>query len=184
MPPVIGDELLFNIYRMGKNSIERGSKDYWALSPKRIDAIDEAYKNDPKKVVPPTNAALAQYGMIPRGGGMPIKYYDTIMKAPVLRDPRGFIIPTNQPDFATAVKFVNALIQDWYSDSAGYCRLHRSGQEIPSGFLRRQDRSGVPAPPPGHVRAAGSPQRFPVSGWSAGTSLRCRWLDTRLPDER
>src|ERR1700759_4340329 len=34
------DELLFNIYRMGRNSIERGSKDYWTLSPKRINAID------------------------------------------------------------------------------------------------------------------------------------------------
>ena len=106
------DELLFNIYRMGKNSIERGSKDTWALSPKRIDAINEAFKNDPKKPVSVSaNAGLAQYGMLPRGGGMPIKYYDTIMKSPVLRDPRGFIIPAGQADFATATKFVNALIR-------------------------------------------------------------------------
>ena len=28
------DELLFNIYKMGKNSIERGEKDTWTLSPK------------------------------------------------------------------------------------------------------------------------------------------------------
>ena len=106
------DEMLFNIYRMGKNSIERGSKDHWALSPKRIDAINEAFKNDPKKPVSTSaNAGLAQYGLLPKGGGMPVKYYDTIMKAPVLRDPRGFIISADQPDFATAVKFVNALIR-------------------------------------------------------------------------
>src|SRR5690606_35900645 len=27
------DEVLYNIYKMGKNSIERGSKDFWPLSP-------------------------------------------------------------------------------------------------------------------------------------------------------
>lgn len=39
------DELLFNQYRMGKNSIERGSEDYWTLSPKRSDAIIAAGKS-------------------------------------------------------------------------------------------------------------------------------------------
>ena len=28
-----------------------------------------------------------------------------------LRDPRGYILPSDQPDFATATKFVNALIK-------------------------------------------------------------------------
>src|SRR6202000_2735712 len=32
------DELLYNAYQMGKNSIQRGSEDYWTLSPKRSDA--------------------------------------------------------------------------------------------------------------------------------------------------
>ncbi|GAB4044003.1 M14 family metallopeptidase [Spirosoma jeollabukense] len=127
------DDLLFNIYRMGKNSIERGSKDYWALSPKRIDAIEDAFKNDPKKVVPPTNAALAQYGFVPRGGGMPLKYYDTIMKAPVLRDPRGFIIPTNQPDFGTAVKFVNALIRTGIQIQQATADFTVAGKKYPAG---------------------------------------------------
>src|SRR6201996_8423161 len=35
------DELLFNIYRMGRNSIERGQKDFWTLSPKRAEQINE-----------------------------------------------------------------------------------------------------------------------------------------------
>lgn len=49
------DQLLYNIYRMGKNSIERGSGDYWTLSPKRVDAINELYQADQKKT-PPTSA--------------------------------------------------------------------------------------------------------------------------------
>ena len=40
------EDLLYGIYRMGKNSIEAGSRDNWTLSPKRIDSINNAYKKD------------------------------------------------------------------------------------------------------------------------------------------
>src|SRR6201999_2041290 len=33
------DELLYNIYKMGRNSIQRGQEDHWPLSPRRIDEI-------------------------------------------------------------------------------------------------------------------------------------------------
>ena len=33
------ENLLFNIYRMGQRSIERGSGDYWTPSPSRINAL-------------------------------------------------------------------------------------------------------------------------------------------------
>ena len=36
------EQFLFNIYRMGKNSIERGSRDTWTMSPSRIDAVNDA----------------------------------------------------------------------------------------------------------------------------------------------
>src|SRR5580692_9904232 len=36
------ETLLYNIYRMGMNSIERGSKDNWTITPKRIDALRAA----------------------------------------------------------------------------------------------------------------------------------------------
>src|SRR5690606_20972109 len=35
------DEMLFNIYRMGRNSIEKGQKDTWGLSPNKVDKIEE-----------------------------------------------------------------------------------------------------------------------------------------------
>jgi hypothetical protein len=38
------DELLYNIYKMGKNSIEKGKQDYWTSYPKRIEEIQELYK--------------------------------------------------------------------------------------------------------------------------------------------
>jgi hypothetical protein len=95
------DELLFNIYQMGKNSIDRGSKDNWSFSPKKIDAINEAYQKD--RAVPAASATAGR-------GAMSIKYLDTVMKAPKNRDARGYIISANQADFTTAIRFLNALI--------------------------------------------------------------------------
>ena len=140
------DEMLFNIYRMGKNSIERGSKDTWALSPKRIEAINEAFKNDPKKPASTSvNAGLAQTGLLPRGGGMPVRYFDTIMKSPVLRDPRGFIIPAGQPDFATAVKFVNALIRTGIQIQQATADFTVAGKRYPEGsYIVKTDQAFRP----------------------------------------
>lgn len=110
------DELLYNFYKMGKNSIERGSKDFWGLSPKRINAINTAYQNDQKR-----NASSSSRGQStpaeaagsggPRGAAMPVRYFDSVMKDPATRDPRGFILPADQADFPTATKFINALIK-------------------------------------------------------------------------
>jgi hypothetical protein len=91
------DELLFNIYRMGRNSIERGSKDYWALSPRKVDAINLAYQKESKAARIPTQ--------------IPSRYYDSVMLDKKQRDPRGYILSSNQDDFPTAIKFVNALLR-------------------------------------------------------------------------
>ncbi len=106
------DELLYNIYRMGKNSIERGNKDYWALSPKHVNAISAAHAKD-KAIEAKTGEAEDAGGdfSFGRGSGIPAKYFDAILKDPALRDPRGYILPADQSDFPTAVTFVNALIK-------------------------------------------------------------------------
>src|SRR5690554_879921 len=40
------DEVLFNIYRMGLNSIEKGSQDHWSFSPSKIDVINQSYAEE------------------------------------------------------------------------------------------------------------------------------------------
>ncbi|MBS1488347.1 MAG: peptidase [Bacteroidetes bacterium] len=100
------DQLLYNIYRMGKNSIERGNTDYWTPYPSKIEVISTAFKNRPKKKDAP---AADMFGF--NAPGIPIKYYDSLFRVPAQRDARGYIIPSDQPDFPTAVKFVNALIK-------------------------------------------------------------------------
>jgi len=93
------DELLYNIYLMGKNSVEKGNKDTWGLSPNKIEAIKDAHQKD--------------LGGTRTSGKntIPTKYFDQVMKDPSKRDARGYIIPAGQADFPTAVKFVNALIR-------------------------------------------------------------------------
>jgi hypothetical protein len=97
------DMLLYNMYVMGTNSIKRGSTDNWTLSPKRADSINAAFRKDT-----PAPATGAGNG---RNAGVPVKYYDQVLKDPKLRDPRGYIIPANQTDFPTAVKFINTLVR-------------------------------------------------------------------------
>jgi hypothetical protein len=93
------EHLLFNIWRMGQRSIERGSQDYWTPSPTRINAVAETMGG----AGPATGS-----GQGGRGGGAGEAAW-AALRRPELRDPRGFIIPSDQPDFLTAIKFVNAL---------------------------------------------------------------------------
>ncbi|WP_234734420.1 M14 family metallopeptidase [Tellurirhabdus bombi] len=131
------DQLLYNIYRMGKNSIERGSADYWTLSPKRVDAINQLYQEDQKKPTAPTSAsatsASATAVASPRGGNMPVKYFDSVLKDPTSRDPRGFIVSAAQPDFPTAVKFINALIKTGILVHKATADFTVAGKKYPAG---------------------------------------------------
>jgi hypothetical protein len=93
------DELLYNIYLMGKNSVEKGNKDTWGLSPNKVEAIKDAHQKD-----------LGGSRTSGRNT-IPTKYFDQVMKDSANRDARGYIIPAGQADFPTAIKFVNALIR-------------------------------------------------------------------------
>jgi len=98
------DELLMNIFRMGKNSIDRGNKDTWSLSPSKIETINRLYRDSVKKANP--NVDLSRVS-----NTIPARFYDSVMHNNDFKDPRGYIIPADQPDFATAVEFLNALIR-------------------------------------------------------------------------
>ncbi|QIP14471.1 peptidase [Spirosoma aureum] len=156
------DELLYNIYKMGKNSIDRGSSDYWTLSPKRADAITQAYQADLRKAKPDSAgrigaAASESASGNPRGGGIPVKYYDAVLKDPQLRDPRGFIIPANQTDLATAVKFVNALIKTGIQIQQATADFTVAGKKYPAGsYVVKTDQAFRP-----HVIDMFEPQDHP-----------------------
>lgn len=141
------DELLYNIYVMGSNSIKRGTADYWTFSPKKLDAINAGVKNS-KPV-----SAETEFSRAP----MPVKYYDTVMKAPAGRDARGYIISADQPDFTTAVKFLNALIRTGVVVQKATSDFTIAGKKYPKGsYIVKTDQAFRP-----HVLDMFEPQDHP-----------------------
>ena len=115
------DQFLFNIYRMGANQIARGSADHWTVSNEDMARADSAMRGAPiaaaggrggrggaaAAAAPPADPDAGFFG---RGGpGMSMAQYNAVFKDPARRDPRAYVIPVNQPDFATATKFVNTM---------------------------------------------------------------------------
>ncbi|MDH7511872.1 MAG: M14 family metallopeptidase [Clostridiales bacterium] len=139
------EHFLFNMFRMGKNSIERGSRDHWTISPKRIEAVEQAIKKD--------NVKPARVGF---SRGYPTKYYD-ILRDPAARDPRGYIIPSDQADFLTATKFVNALIKSGVRVFRAAKPFEVAGKSYPeNSYIIKCDQAFRP-----HILAMFEPQDHP-----------------------
>jgi hypothetical protein len=116
--------LLYNFYQMGRNNIQRGSQDTWTIHPKLIDMVKEAARRD--------NVAV-EGGFMGRGAvGLPRKYYD-MLRTPELRDPRGYIISPDQPDFPTAVKFLNTLVKNGITIEKATAAFTAGGKQYPAG---------------------------------------------------
>src|SRR4029450_258498 len=105
------EHLLFNMYRMARNSIERGSRDTWTPSPARIEKLGVT-------------------------GAIPAEREAALwaeLHKPELRDPRGYIIPSNQSDFPTAVKFINALREVNVAVQRATREFQAAGRTYPAG---------------------------------------------------
>ena len=126
------ETLLYNIYRMGRNSIERGSTDTWTVTPRRVAALQAAI---------PQDTARPQGGDAGGGGGgrpqttsaADLATYTRIMRNPAERDARGYIISADQPDFLTATKFVNALIKTGIEVQRATTAFTVAGKNYPAG---------------------------------------------------
>ncbi|HEY0608060.1 MAG TPA: M14 metallopeptidase family protein, partial [Chitinophaga sp.] len=126
------DQVLFNIYKMGRNAIDRGNQDSWTLSPKGSEAITASYKKEQGKDGEKDDGS-DPYGWMRRGSSIDMKYYDAVYKNPKGRDPRGYILPADQPDFPTAVKFINALIKTGIAVNKATAPFTVNGKQYPAG---------------------------------------------------
>ncbi|MCI0663966.1 MAG: M14 family metallopeptidase [Acidobacteria bacterium] len=128
-----GEELLYNAYLMGKNSIERGTRDHWTITPKLVaeaQALFDKERGDrqPERGDEPLGEEAPR--RIERG--QPIKFYQS-MRTPEKRDARGYILPADQPDFSTATKFVNALIKTGVSVHVAKSGFQVNGKNYSAG---------------------------------------------------
>ena len=103
--------VLYNIYLMGKDSVDAGNKDSWTTTPKRIAALEAAAAKEGVEVHHggPLDPASENGGV--HGGELPAELYTTVLHDPAMRDPRGYIISADQPDFPTATKYINTLLK-------------------------------------------------------------------------
>ncbi|MDX1396586.1 MAG: M14 family metallopeptidase [Gemmatimonadota bacterium] len=120
------ETFLYRIWRMGMNSIERGSEDHWTIHPKMVDQLAERMNAERG------NTDFAQnvggFGGI-RGSR---DDYET-MFTPETRDPRGYILPADQPDFPTATKLVNALLEGGVHVHRATADFSVAGTRYPAG---------------------------------------------------
>ncbi len=100
------ETFLYNFYVMGRNSIEKGSRDNWTVTPKVIASAQAAADKLPRQ----QGAASGEGG---RGAAVVApEIFASVLHDPQRRDARGYVIPANQPDVATATKFVNVLLKN------------------------------------------------------------------------
>jgi hypothetical protein len=119
------DSFLYNIYQMGKNSIARGNRDSWTATPRRILAAQAS-------LVPPGGRGGAPSAAAPSAAAT-VEQFRTLLRDPNLRDPRGFILPADQPDFPTATKFVNALLKTGVTVHRATAPFTAAGKSYPAG---------------------------------------------------
>ncbi|MGH7129132.1 MAG: peptidase, partial [Planctomycetaceae bacterium] len=120
------EDLLFNIWRMGMNAIERGNRDTWTHYPRRVIAAEEALERRP-------NTGNQQGG---RGGGgarAGREEFIDLLRDPAMRDPRGYILSADQPDFPTAAKFMEALLETGVAVHRATSDFQVAGKTYPAG---------------------------------------------------
>ena len=174
---------LYRSYVMGRNSIERGSKDSWTITPKKIAAVQAAIS---KEMGAQGQAPSGDFTMQLGGGlrgGVPAKYYD-MLHNPAQRDPRGFILPSDQADFLTATRFVNALLKSGVVIHRATAAFQAAGKSYPAGsYVVKTAQAFRP-----HVMDMFEPQDhpddIPYPGRRASPAVRRHRVDARLSDGR
>jgi hypothetical protein len=126
------ENFLFNAYLMGKNSIERGSRDNWTITPKHIAEAQTAVARERAQGSNEPTGGETQQSVQGPDRTQSLKYYE-MMRTPENRDPRGYIIPSDQPDFPTAAKFVNTLIKTGITIHVAKNAFEVNGKRYPAG---------------------------------------------------
>ena len=142
------ETLLHNRYLMGAEAIQRGSEDSWTIRPKLVESVVA-------ELAAERRAAGAAGGRGGRGGLAADGFQR--FRDPDMRDPRGYIIPSDQPDFPTAVKFVNTLEKNGVTIHRATSDFTVEGKAYPANSLIvRSDQAYAP-----HVYDMFEPQDHP-----------------------
>jgi len=197
------DQFLYNIYKMGSNQIARGSHDHWTISNEdmtRLQAAMAPAAAPAGAAAPgggrgggrggrggaPAQAAaggsdapapdLGQGGGGRGRGNLSLATYKSVLQDPTRRDPRVFVVPSDQADFATATKFINALRYIGVEVSQTTAPLSANGKTYPANsYVVKTAQAGrahvldmfEPQDHPNDMDERGIPRRpYDNAGWT------------------
>ena len=119
------ETFLYNIWKMGRNSIARGGTDTWTTYPRRVDEVRDSMAAAGRRA--DADGVMAVGGFVQNAPGPEdSQRYLSLLRRPAWRDPRGYVLPASQADFPTATKFVNALLENGIE-------IHRATREFSAG---------------------------------------------------
>ncbi len=140
------DRLLLNIYRMGRNSIERGNRDHWRHLPSQVEQMKAA--------------AVKGLAFNAKTGEIDPGFLD-LLHAPDFRDPRAYIItadPVRQPDRGTVARLINALSVNGVAIHRATASFKVDGKDYPDGtYVVKAAQAFRP-----HVLDMFEPQEYPL----------------------
>ncbi len=148
------EDWLYNRYQMGRNAIRNGSQDTWTIYPRRIERL-KAEMARARATQPVANPG----GFGGGGGGAgaaPIEML-SVLRDPADRDPRGYILPADQPDFMTATRFVNALLKSGVDVHRATAAFSAGNKRYPAGSYVVRSAQAFRA----HVLDMFEPQDYP-----------------------
>jgi hypothetical protein len=174
------ETFLFNIYRMGRNSIEKGSRDHWTVTPKRIAELQAAAERQSAPGRAPGTEGTQE--RLSASRPLPSSLYATVLQDAAKRDPRGFILPSTQPDFPTATAFINALLKTGITVHRAAAAFRAAGKTYPAGSYVVKTAQAFrphvmdmfePQDHPNDFRYPGGPPNPPydVAGWTLARQM-------------
>jgi hypothetical protein len=138
------ETFLYRIWRMGMNSIERGSGDHWTSYPRRLDEVADSMRAARGQASGnPVMASGGQFRDAPNAAES--AHYLALLHRRDWRDPRGYVIPADQPDFPTAKKFVDMLRENGVEVLRATSSFSVAGKTYPAGsFVVKTDQAFRP----------------------------------------
>lgn len=147
------EELAYGIYQMGRNSIERGSRDHWTITPTMVELAEATQQSSAEG-----DAAA------------------NVFRDPELRDARAYVLSADQPDGGALARFVRCLLKTGVEVHEATAAFEVGGVSYPEKsvvvFTAQAFRPHVldmfePQDHPDDVAATGEPIRpYDSAGWT------------------
>ncbi|MDB4951889.1 MAG: hypothetical protein JWM27_4538 [Gemmatimonadetes bacterium] len=182
------ETFLYDAYQMGRDAIAAGRRDTWTIHPSVLDSVRAVMAADRRAAGASTSADAG--GGEARGGGVAdpaaSARYWAMMHTADRRDPRGYVIPSDQADFPTATKLVNALLETGIEVRRATAEFTAGGKRYPAGsyvvLAAQPFRAHVldmfePQDHPNDFRFPGAPPTPPydLAGWTLAYQMGVRF---------